>query len=660
VEIGLAVLIVGLMMSAVLSNLGSVSQSQGARAVADRLAADLRSVRSEAMSSGWPTAVVIPSDQGQLYSAEGYYILGGGPVKPRVVRRVATGQEAPGVRIAAPIWPKADGEKWDGTTPNLGPGFLPNSWDPPYPLDFHLVFLPSGKVLSNGWPHSGNGYSFVVSNGISAAPGADMEGTPSFTVRPQVRKINSVANPYTVSVSLDGSVSSHKGLTSSSLEPSETTVGEKSAALPPLDPEPNSVPVILSVDAFPKPESDEDGEPSIVTPKGGRLSLQVEAESPDGMPLSVNWTGPGHFSAAADMPMEWNPEEKVWRNRIDWTPPSNAEDGDSFELQARVKDSLGHLNANQNSGQIKTTIADLPWRVAYAKDNAIWQVEMDGSGRKKICDANLGYQQYCGLVTSPDGTKILTMEWVEDHYELRLVVPGISKVKTLVAGAPEARFPQWAPKGDYILYTTQDRRLFRHNLANNTSQQLSSDVVNFQMSPDGTKIAIDNSRGLSVTDANGANPVRITNRWGDYCPTISPDNERLVFMRDAPVQVMTASASGGNVKVLHPPGSNFASIYAATQVTFSPDGKKVAYPDLANGLNGKDLILVDFSTGSNTVISDIGLPAGSGFDTTVWSPDGKYFVTRGSSAELLLISSDGSSRKVLDTNIGRGSYGWMQ
>lgn len=166
------------------------------------------------------------------------------------------------------------------------------------------------------------------------------------------------------------------------------------------------------------------------------------------------------------------------------------------------------------------------------------------------------------------------------------------------------------------------------------------------------KIAFDTYRDgqseIYVMNANGSNPINLTNHDGDdYDPVWSPDGTKIAFdsYRDDPsgsaedVFVMNADGSG-LIKLTDHPADDYLPLW-------SPDGKKIAFRSLRSGTYQVYVMNAD---GTNQV----NVSRGHIVDfAAAWAPDStKLLFTsfRDSTYELYVVNADGSGLANLTGN----------
>ena len=167
-------------------------------------------------------------------------------------------------------------------------------------------------------------------------------------------------------------------------------------------------------------------------------------------------------------------------------------------------------------------------------------------------------------------------------------------------------------------------------------------------SPDGKKIAFVSNRNnrnkrhkqIWVIDADGKNPIRLTDGLVDSYPDWSPDGKKILYDAHldpeehnlAPAGITVMDADGNNKRLLTDEGAH---------PSWSPDGKRIAF---ISGRNEKvNQIYVMDADGHNQIqlMHDFvhkRLPS--------WSPDGKRIAYVGGNV-IWVVDSDGENQKQL-------------
>ena len=124
---------------------------------------------------------------------------------------------------------------------------------------------------------------------------------------------------------------------------------------------------------------------------------------------------------------------------------------------------------------------------------------------------------------------------------------------------------------------------------------------------------VDGFDNICLTDANGANPRRLTTTAAtDFYPSLSPDGQSIAFSsrRDNNFEIYVMNVDGTNPRHLtQNMGSNFAP-------AFSPDGSKIAFVSARDG--NQNIWLMDAGGGNPVQLTDAPI---NNVDPT-WSPDG--------------------------------------
>jgi hypothetical protein len=168
-------------------------------------------------------------------------------------------------------------------------------------------------------------------------------------------------------------------------------------------------------------------------------------------------------------------------------------------------------------------------------------------------------------------------------------------------------------------------------------------------SPNGTKIAYTRSGGnginVYVINANGSNPVNLTNTGDSFDPTWSPDGGKIAFtnkIKGNP-QVYVMNANGSNpTRLTNDSGG-------AGQAAWSPDGTKIAYSrDLGDIYSGDIYVMSAYGT-NRTRLTNLGTDG-----HPAWSPDGTKIVfnrvVEPNHLEIFVMDANGSNQTQITNN----------
>ena len=226
-------------------------------------------------------------------------------------------------------------------------------------------------------------------------------------------------------------------------------------------------------------------------PLAGCACTSGPAWSPDGAEIAYATRGEDHDWEIVTLKPGASPARVTTDNTYnlspDWSP-----DG------TRLVYSVGNrLVTSRRDGTDARTIAegyDPAWSpssasIAFAKDDGIWLVNVDGSGERRVVDGG-GWSP----TWSPDGNQLAFSRWTFDS------LPEVF-VTDLAGGAPRKLAvgldPDWSPDGQRIAYAAYDTVEFDFDLHSvrpdgTDNRTLSSNAaLEFEpaWSPDGTRIA---------------------------------------------------------------------------------------------------------------------------------------------------------------------------
>ena len=193
-----------------------------------------------------------------------------------------------------------------------------------------------------------------------------------------------------------------------------------------------------------------------------------------------------------------------------------------------------------------------------------------------------------------------------------------------------------SPDGKYLLETTTDGAqdsLWLRNIATSSDTQIRVPAVthfaSLAFSPDSNRFYFVGVAGEEVNlyraPVLGGTPERIAQNVDDFAGiTFSPDGKRIAYLRDGvPATgswtLFIADAEGTNEKAVE--SASQADVPYPGNISWSPDGKLIAY---AGGLGFKrEIYLLDLEAGKAGLFTSSKAPMVSGL---VWSPQGDGFL----------------------------------
>jgi eukaryotic-like serine/threonine-protein kinase len=214
-----------------------------------------------------------------------------------------------------------------------------------------------------------------------------------------------------------------------------------------------------------------------------------------------------------------------------------------------------------------------------------------------------------------------------------LTIPFQTFAVTQVTNSGKALFAAISPDGKYIVGVIFDRgkySLWLRNVATGSDTQILSPdsrlVQAVRFSPDANYIfylkAVDPSQQSYILyrmPVLGGTPQLLV-RDVDNGPTFSPDGKRMAYMRandpDAgKYRLLTANLDGSDEKVLQ-----IAPLPFPDSLSWSPDGKSIAFISYSNAKAPAQISVFDIATGKDTALTAFSERT---FADLAWTPDGR-------------------------------------
>jgi len=474
----LELLIVGVLMSTLL--LVSLGNPQGGkrrvgnRGVSEVLAQLLRNAKTEAVRRGGPVALVFPSAQGATPLATGCQLLVGRQ-KPTVREQFDFRRDYPDTTIFVGGLPGHPKNAQAIATGMEDDNFVLDSYDLPNPKDYALIFLPSGRVTSNGLPHHNGDYTLVVCGGAKYT--LDSYPQPDLLQLPTCFTLQAAHQPFTLTVTALGQIRSQVGAPTS-VELAPQALPGDWAHLSPAPQAEAAPPTIAAIRLLPDPKhmvrpQDVDS----LVPKDGILTIQVDARSPQGSDLFLlaqdqTSQQPGSTSSDLWKPMAWNESIKLWTATTHWRPPATASDLSRYTVQVQIRDSLGNQSAQDRSAAIEVTVTQPKLRLTsspysglvpllfVSPNRGIGTVEEDATRSRLLTNPPPGPgHKDTQPSTSPDGQTVAYVR-TSSPKELRAVEVDGSGDRLLFNGAPHGFEVMqtalgWSPSGTRIAFSAK-------------------------------------------------------------------------------------------------------------------------------------------------------------------------------------------------------------
>jgi Tol biopolymer transport system component len=190
--------------------------------------------------------------------------------------------------------------------------------------------------------------------------------------------------------------------------------------------------------------------------------------------------------------------------------------------------------------------------------------------------------QYGTLTLSSDGMTLATVQF--KGKQTLLLIPADRETKAGTLALPQAQLLNgfnWASDGKLLL--TDSASLVRMDADGTNRTTLVAEAGISEPSTCGTRYLVfpwmlrHGSKAVHIwrTDANGANPVELTDGKRDFSPVCSPDLKWVYYANGEAVQNWRVPMDGGKSELV--PGSIAPNSIGSAAFSISPDGKVAAF-----------------------------------------------------------------------------------
>jgi TolB protein len=225
-------------------------------------------------------------------------------------------------------------------------------------------------------------------------------------------------------------------------------------------------------------------------------------------------------------------------------------------------------------------------KIVYAANQAIWIMNSDGSGQKKLYD---GMAWEGEPVFNEDGSKIYFAAESKKAFSARYISihvmnsDGSDGVK--LTEAADSRNPAVSPDGNKIVYSSRisgNYDIWTMSLNGNSYRltDAEGDESSPSWSPDGNTIVYSAMGDIFTIGLNAVRPVKLTSdTYNNIEPSYSPDGNSIVY----------ASNVGGDYDLWILSADGSSHIKLTSDLTdertpvWSPDGSKIAYASNKDG-----------------------------------------------------------------------------
>lgn len=226
-------------------------------------------------------------------------------------------------------------------------------------------------------------------------------------------------------------------------------------------------------------------------------------------------------------------------------------------------------------------------KIVYAANQAIWIMNNDGSGQKKLYD---GMAWEGEPVFNADGSKIFFAAESKKAFSARYISVHVMNSNgsdgLKLTEDSDARSPSLSPDGSRLLFTSRvsgNYDVWTMN-PNGTDKVRLTDAEGDESSPswnpEGDTIVYSSMGDLFTIDVDALKPVRLTHDSNDNIePAYSPDGKMIAYVSDV----------GGNYDLWLLDSSGNSHVKITSDLSdekapaWSPDGKKMAYVSNRDG-----------------------------------------------------------------------------
>lgn len=477
------VMIMGILLAAFTFTLKSTSPSTPARVAAEALAEVLKAAQRKAIAQGTTTAVVFPTSGGTSAVFQSYYLLEGMKNPEFMIGRDMSSEQE---RV---YWTTAHDPIFPGLTltqPTANSlGLNLESWNPPYPTDHHLIFLPSGEVTSNGLPLYVDHFRIVVADGLVVSASTP-SGTAPVTWAATLFGLDQRTPCATISIGLDGTIQVLDQFPGTAVALGEDLPEANIGALPtpPTEPTPSlqlSQPIEIDPDPLELQQMLLPGTDALVA-EHRHLRLVSRATSNRGFPMFCQWTATlvtpspytgtsvGSFSSPSDGKMVWDGQTEEWVAEWSWAPPPGSANA-SFELTGEFRDSAGNLVTSTSVARvISVGVGGDPYLIGFVSERVTptnptgakrpYLVRGDGTDVQSIDTIP---ESVTEVHISPNGQWLALVYEVPGGRPRRTAIAitkrdGTGRINVLPTGPRSSDwYPVWAPGGQYIVFHSKAR-----------------------------------------------------------------------------------------------------------------------------------------------------------------------------------------------------------